>query len=504
MFSLTKNTPFFTLLFAVLVVLSSCGGDDHAKLIPKDANVVLTIDMGTLKSKTTDFSKVMKYLQGDLDENAKKIMNSGIDISGKAYAFGVLTENETGNLGGTIFPIEDAAKFKSFVSEEMEEFQILQEGDWNYAYNENDMKTCLAWNDKVGSLINMSRGESIDATKAKVLEILTTSGDNSLAQTSETFKTSQKKGGDLGLWLDIGSVKDIAPKAFRMSELETLNEEIDLSDTYASAQLNFEEGQVVFESQFIASEELKKLISGTIRSGVNGNVADEVPGEGALAFYGLAIDMPRLVEELKAKELDQFIDQTLGMAALSTDELPNILTGDILATVNGVNLKENRWGGKDPEPDFSVAIGIKDKKRIEEFMDFALHLDMGLTQEDGYYSFDQMKVFVRDNAVVVAGMSAFGDKVKAGEVGKFSSEHNSIVTSNGMSIVLDLSAGIPSALKENAGPFEKQIAEFEKIEITSNLNSGDTEMKAVLTLKTKDENSISVLSRIGKEMEESM
>lgn len=504
MFSLTKNTPFFALLFTVLVVLSSCGGDDHAKLIPKDANVVVTIDMGTLKSKTTDFSKVMKYLQGDLDENAKKIMNSGIDISGKAYAFGVLTENDGANLGGTIFPIEDAVKFKAFVTEEIEEFQIITEGDWNFAYAENDMKTCMGWNDKVGSLINLSKGESIDATKAKLLEILTTSSDNSLVATSETFKSSQKKGGDLGLWLDIGSIKDVAPKVLRMSELETINDEIDLSNTYASAQLNFEEGQVVFESQFIASEELKKLIQGTIRSGVNSDVVDEIPGEGALAFYGLAIDMPRLVEELKAKELDQYIDQTLGMATLSTDDLPNILTGDVLATVNGINLKENRWGGKDPVPDFSAAIGIKDKKRIEGLMDFAIHLEMGLTQEDGYYAFDEMKIFVRDNAVVIAGMSDFGDRVKAGEVGKFSSEHNSIVTSNGMSIVLDLSSGIPSALKENAGPFQKQLAEFEKIEITSNLNGGDTEMKAVLTLKTKDENSISVLSRMGKEMEESM
>jgi hypothetical protein len=505
-----KNNLNNLLICTLALLVLACGKkSEHVKFIPKDAHAVVAIDVKSMGLKTMDFKKIfnVNFLKRDKtskDSLADKIKNSGIDLLQTAYIFGNATHESSKGYYAVIFSLNNAGDFESMLKKESKDLVVATEGELQIASKEGE-KSIIGWNKNSAIVLGMDQGNTADL-KSKLISLFSTKSEESLLETNQLFKDLQNEKADMNVWMDFENLGKAA------ANLHSSAAGVKIKDSYLTAILNFENGQVVVDSKYYDNNEESKKYKEVFKDNVSGDVVSNVPGQTVIGMLSMGLDMKKLYAVLdNQKMLDEVKnDEEVKAMGLGIDQIFDIFSGDFVASLNGVEMVDEQAMDymtgemvtrKAPKPDVAFAAGINNKENLTRILEYMVSKEMAVKKNNQYVFMEKFTVTNKGNVMVMTTPAVFTDKV-AGSPEKLAEDLSKTVSDNSFSIYLNF-AKVPAEALSMAGLGKSYLEKspVESICITgSKINQNISTGKMVIALKKKDENSLIVLSQASDEM----
>jgi hypothetical protein len=504
-----KNLNNLFICLLALVVLACGKKSEQVKLIPKDAHAVVAIDVKSMGLKTMDFKKMfslsfLKKEKTSKDSLAEKIKSSGIDLLQTAYVFGNAPHETSKGYYAIAFSLSDAGKFEDMLKKESKDMIVAADGDLKIAAKEGE-NSMIGWNKNTAIVIGMDSGSTADI-KARLIALFNTKSEESLFETNQIFKDLQSEKSDMTIWLDFENLGKAA------ANLHSSAAGIKMKDSYMTAMLNFENGQIVVDSKYYDNNEESKKYKEVFKDKVSPDVITNVPGQTIIGMLSLAVDMKKLYTVLDNQKLLEDVKKNAEQSGmgLTADQLFDVFSGDFVASLNGVEMVEEKSvdymtgdsvTNKNPKPDFAFTAGISNKENLTKILDFMVKGGMAVQKENVYVFMDKFTLTNKGNVAVFTTPSAFSDKVSKSPE-KLADDLSRTVSDNSFSLYFNL-AKVPAEVMSMAGPGQSYLEKspIESICITgSKINQSISTGKIVIAMKKKDENSLVVLSQASDEM----
>ncbi len=461
------RTGSYLIGLIILLIFSSCKKENTnlTELIPKNTPMVISIDLGAIKSKNTDLASVMAYVTGDKNKGLEKILNSGIDLDAEAYIIYLADEL---NATAVLFSLSDESKFTKSLKKEGIKF--TSEKDVNIA--EIKDKGVLAWKEDRGVFLGENRIENqFDIIKS----ILSGTKETSLSATNEKFKNRENTDSDIDVWCDLEALSLNADLPYL--------DEVNLTDVYISSGIDFEDGEILVHNLLETNEELHEFVQ-LLDGEIDADIAEVVPGDHLTGAYALSLDLDKLMQLLEQKDLLPLLDKQLEPFNIKAKELKQVLTGDALLTINDLSAMLPF------DYKASLAIGVKDDVTAIMMLDKMSGFFDKYDEDKKYYTSGYLAAKAKDNFVVLVGPSIPYAKEFFTEGGETLEESGYKIKSGKLSLKIDK---LPQMLLKNGigdNPFLEKISE---IISTRKITKEGVENEFIIRLKEEKKNSFSVL-----------
>jgi hypothetical protein len=514
-FSVIRSITRGTFIVLLSVAVFACSSKSElANHIPKDANVVMALDIKSMGYKSLDLNQILTFENvkkalsdlGKKDTATTKFENSGIDFLSKAYVFG--KAEQTAPFGGVVVALSDAGKFETFLKELSKEIEIKKEGELNVATMTGETSVALVWSDsKVIALFGKEK------LKETAITLMNLEKENSLAANNAMFSDLEKEAADISFWANFSDFDKLAQAYGQGANPAAM---INLKETYLAATCNFEDGQVVVNTKYTTNKENAEKMS-FIKQSVSTEVANALPGQTVIGMLGMALDMPKIQAYLeKEKLLDAYGPFASQYTGLTAPELLNMLSGDVAISVNGFKMAEVKtlnWStGEEvtkmvPEPNYSAVLGISNKENLQKLLSYLEQAGM-LTKGDKYYSF-QDKVFLTEqgNTLIVTGTAEANQLAVTAKNEKLNEELMGMITGNATSFYLNFE-NVPQDVYNNVGALvASNVSTSEVVDILATGTTASETVstgKFVIRFKNKSENSLVTITRVSKKFAERM
>lgn len=499
------------------VLVTACGGGskapEHTKLIPKEAVMVLRLDIKQLTSKTIALDKLaskenLKEM-GASDKEAeksaeliKKFLDSGIDFLNKVYVFtDKLDVAKQGGTVGVVMAIDNEEKLVKFVKDDAawkdtKKPEFKEEDKIKMAIFEGN-KGILAWKGKVGVLLVKDGVGTADAKKLFSLK-----DNETLLGANESFKDATTKAYDASVWIDVekASADNMqATMAMGMAGVSNKGTAFNLGFT-------FEKGKIVVDGDYTGNEEINKLNDKIANESVKGSVLKNIPIEEASVGFSFSLNLEGLFAYLKEKSLLEQVEKSLKELNLTSDDIAKALSGDVVGVMGKVNFD----GKRNEMPEFVISLGIKDKKAFEKMIEAVSGKQKGfLSKKDNVYeAMGGMGFLVmKDDAAYITLTPSLKDGINKGESklkGEFkeqASKYASVVYTNKSLVDSYIASKIykKSAFGQVYGdkfPVEGGIIKVQK------MKNKKSQTEIQVTMQDKSQNALLVLIEMAKKADE--
>jgi hypothetical protein len=459
--------------------------------------------------KTLDFKKIFnlnlfKKEKTGKDSLADKIKNSGVDLLETAYIFGNATHESSKGYYALVFSLSNAGDFETMLKKEAKDLAIVTEGELQIASKEGE-KSIIGWNKKTAIVLGIDQGNTADM-KTRLISLFATKTDESLLETNQLFKDLQKEKADMNVWMDFENLGKAA------ANLHSSAADLKIKDSYLTALLNFENGQVVIDSKYYDNNEESKKYKEIFKDNVSAEVTGNIPGQTVIGMLSLALDMKKLYALLdNQKMLDEVKTQVeANGVGLTADQIFDIFSGDFVSSVNGVEMVDEEEMDymtgemvtrKAPKADIAFIAGINNKENLSTLLEFMVSKEMAVKKDNQYVFMEKFTLTNKGNIAVLTTPSAFTDKISA-QSEKLAEDLSKTVSDNSFSVYLNF-AKIPAEAFSMFGLGKSYLEKspVESICITgSKINQNVSTGKMVIAMKKKDENSLVVLSQASDEM----
>lgn len=539
---------WLVVVFLLLTTVSCKKSEEHLRLVPESAGVVLIYDVQELsqKIKLNEFtgSNVYALLEEELQKEGKKGKDAaklfasmletpedfGVDLEKEVYMFFTAEEDDEAFIG-YVMGI-DGEKFEENLLSKIEDISdedIDIEEEDEIHYIEIDEQAIVGWNDKmllmlvVPDLDNDSEEESKDNIEDYMVECFERKKGESIIS-NDDFMTFYENRKDLSFWVDAEFLTDMV-KEYGTSDLPT---GLNLDDiSMFQFHLAFEDEAIVFitESTFDDQDDAEDL---PMRKGLNEKVLKKLPQD-PYAFYGASADAEEafdyLIETFDAQGMvamaSSEIRKTLDM---SLDEALRTFGGDFAFVLHEVKTTKKERVDYDFDheteemvetveivdqlmPMMALAMSINDDKLYNKLIELLEQADPDgemVSKEDNYYIIDvegiDIYTTLEDDVWVITNDEALIKIVSDGDYGNKSlanSDHaDDIEDSYGYGYLnLDYDS-YPKALKnrmeEDMDKDDKKLFD-NMISILSHATykgTSKTSVEMKLHLKDSDENSL--------------
>jgi hypothetical protein len=508
------KSSFKTLAFLwIAVSIASCDKkSEQVNYIPKEANLVLTLDIKSIGVKSLDFKELLSLeniqktfgSKNEESNQVEKLKNSGIDLLSTAYFFAEVNEENKG-YGAIAVALSDPAKFENYVKELDKDFQIVSEGDLKIASKGADKKI-IGWNKSSAILVVENSGNV--ASKEKLLSFFNTQKENSLQEADKNFKDLQNDNSDIKLWVNLEKFGRQA------SNYSPMGPGMDFKQTFVTANCNFEKGQILINSKYHTNPEAKDKLDLTSGS-LGKDIAQAIPANSLVAMFGLSLDMDKIYTYLeKGNYVANAEDIAKQSTGLSTKEIFQMLSGEVAATVNGVEMKEVKgtdwltgeetWK-KEPRPEYAIAIGIKDKDKAARLISKLTEMQL-LEKAGNYYSYGKQFFIVdKGSTIIITGSETLRQATLENKAEKLNNELSNLLTDNAGALYLNIK-DLPEEFLDYAGKEAKAYiknSQLEAITITgSPVKNNVSTSKIVIAFTNKEENSLVTLARASEKLPE--
>jgi len=469
-----------------------------AKYVPDDSLFVTTIYTGELFRKSGIEDILDKGMlgaiidDGQIEDQVKKILKDpvqlGINLNEPTYIFIRPSDKKDDDypvIGFTI-PlvgkdafIEGTHEFAQILDgRDRAEFEDFRDELKRNGFYEPEDGIHFSINEEV-LLVLIQEGrwrEGPEANLANMSQTILT-GDSGLADKSESFLAHQKDSFkfDVGMWSDLMPVlKLAAEQGDAIGNVSALGNEL----TVAGG-IRFDTGEIAGKLALTYDADQLGDWSG---DGIPAKLLDAVP-EDAIFAISQSMNMDAVKKYLNAairkdmmQEISEELDEELG---LSMDELLNAIKGDFVLGIK-MEMKESRWGGREPTPAFTFGASINDAsiaRRILEPME-------GELDREGYsVVIEDDAVFIRQNGG--SGKPISGDKRAALE------DHDFGMFVDAKDIVREIEKDVREGSEEDlAVDYLKAIKLFT---ITGDAEAGAQNYVARLMLEDTSDNSLKLI-----------
>ena len=393
------------LLFILIISVTSLQAQKLEQYIPKDATLIMSMDLGNLNSKISfdklkqyDFyQEMMKEMERELsneDEKLQEMMKSpeefGIDIMKKSYLF--LNTDDKGEpiTGGFVFNISDNKKFTKLVKETVvPESKGGVMGQMGKFQTFTDKEGVLAWKKNIGLLI-MGDNKSVNEGTARennvtafAKTVLNSTPAKSILSDARYLKATKGKKSDMRMWMDYEWVLDLQMQGNELSAMgmggmvEVMKEMY--KDTDYMVDLNFNDGAMVMDANLFSNnktlDRMRKMMTGEL----NKDFFKYLPKQSMMGYFSMAMDTENfadgmfemfdpMIKEMgmSRSQMEDMALQTLTGMGLELDRkgLYELIKGDMVFAVTGMReftIKKTQY-----DEDFNQ-VEVEAKQMLPEF-----------------------------------------------------------------------------------------------------------------------------------------
>ncbi len=239
-------------LLAIVVLWASCSSQsEYANVIPKDASMVMSLDLESMGGKSGLSADEAEKLVSRLTDNLiRRPSESGLSFTDKVYLF----VTPQSNTFGIVAKVDDADKVENFLNDLRKE-QICTELKSESGCQWTEMgKVLCVFNDDTFLVLGGKRGEAIDH-KQTLLYLMRQDAADSYTSTPDYARLSASEG-------DIASMVNFSfiPNELTMQLRMGVSANLPLKDFKYLLSLTFEEGRIVADTEtLIENKELRAL-----------------------------------------------------------------------------------------------------------------------------------------------------------------------------------------------------------------------------------------------------
>lgn len=313
------NNFSFLALSIVIVVFSSCNSTpDNLRVIPKQTEVVLSVNISSLVLKsgigTGDvgsdlFNITKREIRRDNKEMARLLtdlkkspMSTGVNYFEDIFVF-YYNESYDEQFICISIELKDSEKFGSFIDDFCDandsDYELEEEENYQCIFL-NDL--CFAWDEDKAVLIEAADYNDRSNLDYVVEHIFNLDKDDDITN-NEQFSKFYKNHTDLGLWVNSDIILSLSDHEISQFEDETGYEVDEFMDSHMSVFLTFEAGQINLKTSIEYNDKLKEKMDEIYFTDGNKSVSKALPMSSFL--FGSASLNPVYFEELVSEQMKQ-------------------------------------------------------------------------------------------------------------------------------------------------------------------------------------------------------
>lgn len=445
-----KNFQPLLFIFAASLVMVSCSkkSNTQGKSIPANAAVVVLVNGASISTKLpweeVKQNELYKMLSMDtaMSSIAKSALdnpeNTGID-SKKDLVFFMVKDSAGAYIAAT-GTVKDAATFKTYntatltkgISAEKDGIQYLTDRTTSISWTKdkfiivydapfvnqvNDFSRLM--NDSTASQVgnNPRDVEAVAASLHKLEE------KNSLAK-NEKFSELVSSKADVHFWMNSEALYegDAAMAALSMLNISKL-----YKDSYNTATVNFDNGQINVDSKSYSGKELTEIFKKYSGANLNKDLIQRMPAKDVAVLFAMNYKPEGLKEFIKLTGVEGLINMGTSQLGFNVDDFINSHNGEILLAVTDIKT-DSLFGTPNPNVLFSTGIG--DKAAFDKIVGVAQKASAQMALPSGpsvhfssngkNFALGNQKTMVEDFVNKDAKSSfAFLDKITGGPIGGY-------------------------------------------------------------------------------------
>ena len=390
--------PVYLLLIAAALSSCSSKGPKEAKLIPKNAIFVSSVDAGSLKSKLEalhiNYDSLFNSLFTDDPEQSKHqkifkdFQNCGIVWNSSFFVFATsekLNDNTQSSSVNLLANITDSAKLYAFIhqQEDLKYRKLVNEK--NYSYLPLNNNTVISWTDKnviityynqtsevkLSDTLMHTGAPVIDKTEElkKLINKFYTQKESESIASITLFTDLYKEKADAYMFNSTNtSIGNLSMLPLQLPKMEEL-----LKDNFSTATFSFEDGKITAQSNFYPNKILGAIFKQYAGPTVNTSMIESYPTQHLNGFL-LASFNPAIIDGiLKELEVDALLNATLDKANITSADIYKCLKGEINVAVSDLRLNNMSENTSSKLPFIKVILDapVGDKASFMKLMDKA-------------------------------------------------------------------------------------------------------------------------------------
>ncbi|WP_395053989.1 hypothetical protein [Flavobacterium sp.] len=363
-----KKIIYTIVSITILLLIASCGSKNNKQVLKYTTDKTIAISKINLEQLDEKFPKeemlkdTTNRLSASEKEKFKLFMNAnenGIDIVEPLY---ILVDQDKENFATSfIVKVDDTKKFETNFSK-ITETQIKIDKAKNLIYSNSELIGSI--NDNVLVLSRLmsnpygsSYGSSGDAAANEEFytnfwKRKTTENEKIIDQVNATLKEDA----DMSAWVNLYAGISTLSRGY----IETLAVNKLLIDAGVGVDLNFEKGNVAFNTQTFFNDDLQKLVEKHYDGkNVNYDLIKNIDVDNSKMFVVGFMSFDFIKHFVKEAGFEASLNKYLEYKDITFEEITNALTGDYAF----VNFKDEEVKSDDPyyyaKPNSLFALGIK-------------------------------------------------------------------------------------------------------------------------------------------------
>lgn len=403
-----RNRSLSALSLCLLLIFTACNkAGKTGLLIPKDAGMVLHLNLSSLSSKLSwkEIQQTAWYAEAQkqsTDSLAKKLLadpsSSGIDMDGSLVMF----MKRQGNKGYLAFEgnLKNVEQFKNTIHQAGEgKVTIGKEGHLNYALMENNENGVLYFNDKLFVFIadasdpkGISQNKSIpqwgapqsyplDSLKHFAKTTFSLQG-SSLLDNDKRFADLIAEKADIHYWINSGSLYGgMMAGPLAMMKIGDV-----LADNITMGTASFESGRIVAEGRQFYGKKLADLFKKYGGKELSADVLARLPEGDVLAAFAMNYNPEGIKEFLKLLGVDGMANAALGQLGVNftLDDFVNANAGELAFALTGFSIVEKPsaitiegdngpqvipYTDKKPEMKYVFGVSVNDRASFQKLIE---------------------------------------------------------------------------------------------------------------------------------------
>ena len=393
-----------------VVVLSSCNSKpDHRKYIPKDASVVLGVNLSALSKKIAwnmiTGSKLFKEMESRMpagqgkDNMMSGIDKAGIDVLNTFYVYLKTDARFSSGMQATaIVPLSDADEWEAYVKKTFPKADIQQHNKLKVASMDGEMY--MGWDKHVLIVMNplSSGGQDMAAELDNVFNI---SSDNSI-KADKNFEALQGAGHDLSMWVNYAQIMNAYNDRFASQSPVAISPTM-WKETAFACGFDFVKGKITGDMAYYTSKGLEDVYKEFGAKNVDNDMVSRLPGKNLDLLMAVHFSPKALRTMMDSTGMLGLANAQLQAQGTNVDNILDAFTGDMAFMVSDLSIGANTNPADGYQMPFqynnycmNYVVKINKKDNFDKLMSFASAAGL-LPVANGY----ALPITTRDTVFVV-------------------------------------------------------------------------------------------------------
>ncbi len=525
-FSQSRILRALLMIVTLGLLLSSCGKPPkNSKFIPKDASAVICLDLKKMTGK-------LVTLKDLLDEDTKRIQNSGIDFTKKAYIFAKWDpKNTKNNYAGLTFMLSDESKFDAFLRKAPAKTPLEIKSAEGVKYAIIEKKIVVGWANRAVIMLGANLALPEKEWVKRLLRLRDQPENESLEANNKYFAELESQSYDAAAWLNWGNTVEQLKKnptlKFYSNYLDFAG--INFKENYITGVTSFEKGKASTDIRWHMTEALSKY-KGLFKNTIDNKLLAHVPAKEPMLMLGLGLH-PQGFEEIintfgLNKQINSWLKRNTG---LNMAQLFDMLSGDLMASLIDISKGEVTEQTVDEEGNpesrtvtkiqykFLLGAEIHNMESLDKLLG-KLSSNGNIEQEGDEYSFkmgDNVNhLFVKDKMLFGTWTKNIKDYVMENNGARLDEQYVNLGKNSAFSLFADIKKKnlnkfpnenldlVPFGLGPTLKKMNSPIESFSIQTTPAQKNLSTT--KVVIRFADKDKNSLRALMEMFREMDKSV